>query len=87
MTSRRKITLSRMSEWYPVQKEDPKLTPEQKQAISQMTWELCFLPILRGEASIRDCITTPRGWERLEAVQPNLTEIPIVRQLAIAPHE
>jgi len=86
-TSRRKITLSRMPEWYPVQKEDPELTPEQKQAISQMTWELCFLPILRGEVYIRDCITPAGGWERLEAIHPNLTEFPIAKQLAIALHE
>lgn len=86
-TSRRKITLTRVPEWYPVQKEDPELTYDQKQAIWQMTWELSYLPILRGEASIRDCITPPGGWERLEAIYPNLTELPIERQLAIAIHE
>jgi len=86
-TSRRRITLSRIPEWYPVQKEDPELTPAQKQAISQMLWERCYLPILRGEAYIRDCITPPGGWERLEAIYPKLADLPIAMQLAIAIYE
>ena len=83
-TSRRKITLTREPEWYPVQKEDPELTHDQKQAIWQMTWELLYLPILRGEVDIRDCKTPPGGWDRLDAIYPNLRELPIERQLAIA---
>jgi len=86
-TSRRRITLTREPECYPVQKEDPELTYEQKQAFLQSMWELSYLPILRGEASIRDCITPPGGWERLETIYPNLTELPIARQLAIAINE
>ena len=66
------------------QKEDPELTHDQKQAIWQMTWELLYLPILRGEVDIRDCKTPPGGWDRLDAIYPNLRELPIERQLAIA---
>ena len=49
-----------------------------------MTLELLYLPILRGEVDIRDCKTPPGGWDRLDAIYPNLRELPIERQLAIA---
>jgi hypothetical protein len=68
------------------QAEDPELSMDQKLAMAQSLVEMLYLPILRGEANIRDCITPPGGWERLDAIYGDVLEMPIERQLALAIH-
>lgn len=66
------------------QAEDPELSIDQKFAMARSLVEMLYLPILRGEANIRDCITPAGGWERLEAIYGDVLGLPIERQLAIA---
>lgn len=68
------------------QPEDPELTHSQKIAIINLTIERSIKPILQGKVDIRDVLTPPGGWARLEARYPNLRSLPVAKQLELALH-
>lgn len=75
---------SRHSYLAPVQKEDRKLTSEEKAKFLSVLLERAVLPALRGEVDLREVLTPPGGWERIEASHPNIRSLPVSEQWRIA---
>jgi hypothetical protein len=65
----------------PEQAEDPQLTEQQNRIVLQLIIDRAFMPILRGEVSIRDSTTPGGGWARFDADHPNMGSLPIHTQL------
>lgn len=83
-TQRRTITIARLPMRRPGQAEDPELTDDEKRIAWKFVFERTFMPILKGEVSIRDVITPGSGgWARIDAKYPNLTELSIEAQLGL----
>ena len=78
---RRTITLRQKPVRHLEQGEDPELTPSQQRAILQLLNERMFLPVSNGTVVIRDVMVPAGGWERFDAKYPNLSELPIEKQL------
>jgi len=61
--------------------EDRKATSEEARAVLTMMHERFALPILRGEASIRDLVTPAGGWASFDARNPDFVTLPVEEQL------
>ena len=65
------------------QEEDQPLTEQQHRVVTQLIIDRAFMPILRGEVSIRDSLTPAGGWARIDAAHPNIETFPVHIQLAL----
>lgn len=65
------------------QAEDPQPTEEESRIVFQFIIEHAFMPIQRGEVSIRDSITPAGGWARFDAAYPDFDSLPVSKQLAL----